>query len=77
MARTDLFPAAGVDGDVRRRSVQSTAMARPLLGLAAGGKGGDEHFLRGRDEIHIEFEELFQLFNQDAIDKSIISAYCM
>ena len=24
----------------------------------------DEHFLRGKDEIHIEFEELFQLFNQ-------------
>ena len=37
----------------------------------------DEHFLRGKAEVHIEFEELFQLFNQDVIDKSIVSAYCL
>ena len=37
----------------------------------------DEHFLRGNDEIQIEFEELFQLFNQDAIDQSVVSAYCL
>jgi hypothetical protein len=36
----------------------------------------DEHHFRGNDEIHIEFEELFQLFNQDAIDKSLASYYC-
>ena len=35
----------------------------------------DEHFLREKAEVHIEFEELFQLFNLDAIDKSIVSAY--
>ena len=29
------------------------------------------------DMISIEFDELFQLFNQDALDKSIISAYCL
>ena len=29
------------------------------------------------DMISIEFVELFQLFNQDALDKSIISAYCL
>jgi hypothetical protein len=34
-----------------------------------------EHFL-GEYLIHIEFEEIFQLFNQDALDKSIISSYC-
>jgi len=37
----------------------------------------DEHYFRGDDEIHIEFEELFQLFKQDALDKSLISCYCL
>nr|XP_051219540.1 uncharacterized protein LOC127336738 [Lolium perenne] len=37
----------------------------------------DEHYFRGHDEIHIEFEELFQLFNQDALDKSLVSCYCL
>jgi hypothetical protein len=31
-------------------------------------KVSKEHFL-GEDLIHIDFEELFQLFNQDALDK--------
>jgi hypothetical protein len=35
----------------------------------------DEHFFRGNQEIHIEVCELFQLFNQDALDKSIVSCY--
>ena len=37
----------------------------------------DEHYFRGDDEIHIEFEELVQLFNQDAMDKYLISCYCL
>jgi hypothetical protein len=37
----------------------------------------DEHYFRGKEEINIEFEELFQLFNQDALDKSVISCYCL
>ena len=37
----------------------------------------DEHFFNGDQEIFIEFEELFQLYNQDAIDKSIVSCYCL
>ncbi|KAK1686634.1 hypothetical protein QYE76_047482 [Lolium multiflorum] len=37
----------------------------------------DEHYFRGKEEINLEFEELFQLFNQDALDKSIISCYCI
>ena len=37
MCYSDL-PAAGVDGDVRRRSVQSTAMARLGLGFLQRGK---------------------------------------
>jgi hypothetical protein len=36
----------------------------------------DEHYL-GEDEIHINFEELFQLYNQDALDKSLVSGYCV
>ena len=37
----------------------------------------DEHYFRGEDEINIELEELFQLFNQDALDKAVISCYCL
>ena len=48
MARTDLSPAAGVDGDVRRRSVQSTAMARLGLGFLQRGKKEGERESRSR-----------------------------
>jgi hypothetical protein len=34
------------------------------------------HFL-GEDLVHIEFDELFQLFNQDELDKSLVSAYVL
>ena len=37
----------------------------------------DEHYFNGDEEIYIEFEELFQLYNQDAIDKAIVSCYCL
>ena len=36
-----------------------------------------EHYFRGKEEINIDFEELFQLFNQDALDKALISCYCL
>lgn len=35
-----------------------------------------DHFL-GQDLVHIEFDEFFQLFNQDALDKSLVSAYVL
>ena len=35
-----------------------------------------EHYFR-EDEICINFEELFQLYNQDTLDKSIVSCYCL
>jgi hypothetical protein len=37
----------------------------------------DEHYFRGIDDINIEFAELFQLYNHDTFDKSMISAYCL
>jgi hypothetical protein len=37
----------------------------------------NEHYFRGNDEIHIEFEELILLFNQDDIDKSLVDCYFM
>ena len=37
----------------------------------------DEHYFRGKEEINLELEELFQLFNQDALDKAVISCYCL
>jgi hypothetical protein len=35
-----------------------------------------EHYL-GEDEIHIDFEELFQPLNQDALDKCLVGCYCL
>jgi hypothetical protein len=35
-----------------------------------------EHYFHGKD-VWIEFPEIFQLFNQDALDKSLVSCYCL
>jgi hypothetical protein len=37
----------------------------------------EEHYFRGDAFIHVEMEELFQLFNKDAIDVSVLSCYCL
>ena len=37
----------------------------------------DHHYFRGDDILHISFEELHQLFHLDALDKSIISSFCL
>lgn len=29
------------------------------------------------EQIHIDFDELFQMYNGDALDKSLISCYCL
>jgi hypothetical protein len=39
-------------------------------------KYSKEHYFR-EGELIIEFDELFQLFNQDALDKTIVSSYCL
>jgi hypothetical protein len=39
-------------------------------------KVAKEYYFR-EDEIHIEFLEFFQLMNQDALDKSLMSCYCL
>ena len=36
----------------------------------------EEHYFH-ENVLYVEFTELFQLFNQDALDKSIISCYCL
>ena len=35
-----------------------------------------EYFFRP-EEVHVEFPELWQLYNFDALDKSLISCYCL
>ncbi|XP_066308224.1 uncharacterized protein [Miscanthus floridulus] len=37
----------------------------------------DHHYFRGDDILHISFEELHQLYHMDALDKSIISSFCL
>jgi hypothetical protein len=37
----------------------------------------DEHFWRGAGEVYIEFEALYDLYHQDALDKSLVSVWCM
>jgi hypothetical protein len=39
-------------------------------------KVAKEYYFR-EEEIHIDFLELFQLMNQEALDKSLISCYCL
>ena len=36
----------------------------------------EEHFFR-EYAVQVEFSELFQMYNQRALDKSIISCYCL
>ena len=36
----------------------------------------DEHYFHEK-ALSVEYSELFQLYNQDALDKSIISCYCL
>ena len=35
-----------------------------------------EYYFRP-EEIHVEFDELFQMYNFDALDKSLMSCYCL
>ena len=37
----------------------------------------NEHYGHGYDMVMIEFEELYQLYQMDDLDKSILSAYCL
>jgi len=37
----------------------------------------EEHDLVGMDILSIEFDELFQLYNQKALDKTILTCYCL
>ena len=53
--------------------------------MKAAAKGGNwiyvhhknEHYGHGDDMVMIEFEELYQLYQMDDLDKSILSAYCL
>ena len=35
-----------------------------------------DHYYHEKD-VSIEYSKLFQLYNQDALDKSIVSCYCL
>ena len=37
----------------------------------------DRHFNRGMDDIWIEFENLYYLYHQNTLDKSLLSVFCM
>ena len=52
--------------------MKSSKEGREMLMVAVK----NEHYFR-EDSICIELEELFQLYNQDALDKSIVSCYCL
>ena len=36
----------------------------------------EDHYFN-KKALSVEYSELFQLFNQDALDKSIVSCYCL
>ena len=37
----------------------------------------DRHFNRGMDDVWINFENLYDIYHQDALDKSLLSVFCM
>ena len=37
----------------------------------------EEHDLVGMDLLSVEFDELFQLYNQLALDKQLVTCYCL
>ena len=37
----------------------------------------DNNFHRGMDDVWIELENLWDLYHQDALDKSLLSTFCM
>ena len=37
----------------------------------------EEHDLIGIDLLSVEFDELFQLYNQMALDKTLVTCYCL
>jgi hypothetical protein len=44
-------------------------------GMAMGIKS--EHDFIGVDTIPVEFEEIWQLYNKDALDKTLMNCYCL
>ena len=36
----------------------------------------EEHYI-GKDELHVYLEELYQLYQLDSLDLSIVSTYCL
>ena len=45
-----------------------------VIGLKAKVRN---HYFRGPELIHIEYSELWQMFHQDALDKSLMSCWCL
>ena len=37
----------------------------------------EEHDLVGMDILNIEFDKLFQLYNQKPLDKTLMTCYCL
>ena len=37
----------------------------------------EEHDLVGMDQLSVEFDELFQLYNQKALAKTLVTCYCL
>ena len=37
----------------------------------------EEHDLVGTEVLHVQFVELFQLYNQDALDKQLMTCHCL
>ena len=40
------------------------------------GSNADHEFL-GEDYFYVEFDEFFQLYNQKALEKSLVACYCL
>jgi hypothetical protein len=37
----------------------------------------EEYYAGRQEEIHVDFHELFRMYNLEALDKSLMSLYCL
>jgi hypothetical protein len=71
------------DDDELNLSMMMRRLHRLYLDSCKDGKGTilvgikDDHDFIGDDYFYVEFDEFFQLYNQKALDKTLIACYCL
>lgn len=75
LVRPDSIPVEAVNANVQFNNWYMQACKDGQAFLSAKIK--HEHYFYGEDLINIEFAELHQLYHQDALDKCLVSSWCL